>query len=651
MRVYFFAYLLMIVLLIGCGNREYQRNEAWNPVAYIEAIGKIIGFDSNDNLNGLVCQLEAHKQSGVNFKVYLDKQANEPGAEIFHTGKATTFGALNDPIFSDRCGSIRTVYSFQIPRAVFNGKENSKVYIYIESIQNPGQLILIDSSGVFTIPLPTTSSTSSTTTSSSTTSSTTTSSSTTSSSTTSSSTTSSSTTSSTTTSSSTTSSSTTSSTTTSSSTTSSTTTTSTTVPQLFNPPTPAIQPVALEPGKLSGRTIGYFEGFKNGVAMGWACQVNVRNSLKIKVYASGNTSHPKETFIGEYNANLDNGVGVDNACSTAAVEFQGAHRFQIPVAAFAAHPGKDVFIYGITKELRAGGETQAEVLLNRLAPASRVPGIPGPDHGLVLEPGKLSGQTKGNFEGFTNGIALGWACQTDVRNSLKVRAYVSGRSSNPRETLIGEYNANLANGVGVDNACSTAAIKFQGAHRFQIPVAAFAAHPGKEVYIYAISKELRTGGETEWEVPLHRIPMRNEVPGIPGPDHGLALEPGKLSGQTKGHFEGFNGGIATGWACQMNVRNSLKIKVYVSTNAATPKQTLIGEFIANSPTGEPVNNACSSAAVAFQGARRFRIPVSSFAGHKNKIISVFAIAKELRAGGETVVETRVSPLAPPIRVP
>jgi hypothetical protein len=125
---------------------------------------------------------------------------------------------------------------------------------------------------------------------------------------------------------------------------------------------------------------------------------------------------------------------------------------------------------------------------------------------------------------------------------------------------------------------------------------------------------------------------------VPGPDDNLVLEPRYLSGGVGGYLDAVTrAGGAQGWICQHNVLNSLKIKVYVGT-VANRLQTFVGEFVADRPNEQAVNNACSTPnnSPTFKGRFRFLVPYAALKDHPGKVVTIVGITKQVRNvwGGE-----------------
>ena len=123
-----------------------------------------------------------------------------------------------------------------------------------------------------------------------------------------------------------------------------------------------------------------------------------------------------------------------------------------------------------------------------------------PQGGMCLPPGptaapeREAGQTiganpRGYFDGVKAGKFGGWACQTDLHNSLNVKVYVGATLATKR--LVGTYLANNPDDPGVINTCSTvvpAANKYRGNHRFSIPNSVFLpTDSGKNIYVFALT--------------------------------------------------------------------------------------------------------------------------------------------------------------------
>ncbi|NBX92437.1 MAG: hypothetical protein EB120_02570 [Proteobacteria bacterium] len=116
---------------------------------------------------------------------------------------------------------------------------------------------------------------------------------------------------------------------------------------------------------------------------------------------------------------------------------------------------------------------------------------------------------------------------------------------------------------------------------------------------------------------------------IPGPNDTAQLEPGRTAGTNpRGYFDGRTAsGNFGGWVCQTNLRNSLKIRVYVGSATATKaQQTFVGEYIANQPEEAAVSSTCSNNATPYLGSRRFSIPLTVFgAGYSRKTVFVYGV--------------------------
>ena len=116
---------------------------------------------------------------------------------------------------------------------------------------------------------------------------------------------------------------------------------------------------------------------------------------------------------------------------------------------------------------------------------------------------------------------------------------------------------------------------------------------------------------------------------IPGPSDPAQLEPGRTAGPNpRGYFDGRTAsGNFGGWVCQTNLRNSLKIRVYVGSPTATKaQQTFVGEYITNQLENAAVSNSCSDNANPYLGSRRFSIPRTDFGtGYSGKTVFVYGV--------------------------
>jgi Divergent InlB B-repeat domain len=131
---------------------------------------------------------------------------------------------------------------------------------------------------------------------------------------------------------------------------------------------------------------------------------------------------------------------------------------------------------------------------------------------------------------------------------------------------------------------------------------------------------------------------------VPGPDDNLVLEPRYLSGGVGGSLDAVDTAGARGWICQHNVLNSLKIKVYVGT-VANRLQTFVGEFVADRPNEQAVNDACSTPnnSPTFKGRFRFLVPYAALKDHPGKVVTIVGITKQVRnvTGGERQAERAI----------
>ena len=116
---------------------------------------------------------------------------------------------------------------------------------------------------------------------------------------------------------------------------------------------------------------------------------------------------------------------------------------------------------------------------------------------------------------------------------------------------------------------------------------------------------------------------------IPGPNDPAQLEPGRTAGTNpRGYFDGRTAsGNFGGWVCQTNLRNSLKIRVYVGSATATKaQQTFVGEYITNQLENSVVSNSCSEDANPYRGSRRFSIPRTDFGtAYSGKTVFVYGV--------------------------
>ena len=385
-----FVVLFLTLILVGCGGNRLSgySDPVTPPQSNGEALGKITRFDSNGNLEGLVCQLNAN--GGVNLQIYTGNEAAANGTLLQET-KAILTSDTTDAIFIGQCASVGTVYSFSIPFSVLQPRAGAKVYVYAKSLKSPGQLIKLENSGIIipdmlatttttirlttttvpptttTVP-PTTTTVPPTTTTIRTSTTTTTIASTTT-------------------------------TSTIPPTTSTVAITTTTIPVTTTtlppvapttttqppvaPTTTTLPPVVvttttttvlscnpgyypqggmcLPPGPTTapeieaGQTIGanprgYFDGVKAGKFGGWACQTNLHNSLNVKVYVGATLATKR--LVGTYLANNPDDPGVINTCSTvvpAANKYRGNHRFSIPNSVFLpTDSGKYIYVFALT---------------------------------------------------------------------------------------------------------------------------------------------------------------------------------------------------------------------------------------------------------------------------------------------------------------
>lgn len=130
-------------------------------------------------------------------------------------------------------------------------------------------------------------------------------------------------------------------------------------------------PPQIEPGTQILGLKGVLDGRRgNGPYGGWICQLNLRNSLMIKVYA-GTPGKKKARFIGEYIANTAEDTGVSKACSQKSNFYRGSRRFSIPNSAFtSADKNKTVYVFGVSLD----GTTEKELVFGQ-APgfSNRIP--------------------------------------------------------------------------------------------------------------------------------------------------------------------------------------------------------------------------------------------------------------------------------------
>jgi hypothetical protein len=142
-----FVVLFLTLILVGCGGNRLSGYSApvTPPQSNGEALGKITRFDSNGNLEGLVCQLNAN--GGVNLQIYTGNEAAANGILLQET-KAILTSDTTDAFFIAQCASVGTVYSFSIPFSVLQPRAGVNVYVYAKSLKSPGQLIKLENSGI-----------------------------------------------------------------------------------------------------------------------------------------------------------------------------------------------------------------------------------------------------------------------------------------------------------------------------------------------------------------------------------------------------------------------------------------------------------------------------------------------------------------------
>jgi YD repeat-containing protein len=107
---------------------------------------------------------------------------------------------------------------------------------------------------------------------------------------------------------------------------------------------------------------------------------------------------------------------------------------------------------------------------------------------LVAHNEEVNSQIVGNIDGITidasgNAVLTGWACSTNLAQSINVDLYVGGPAGSG--TGIGRYTANLPSESAVATQCKVSS----GNYRFQIPITAAmrSQYVGQAIYVHGIS--------------------------------------------------------------------------------------------------------------------------------------------------------------------
>jgi len=137
-------------LVLSCGVQRPNGSHTANLGGSGEALGKITGFDSNLNLRGAVCQ--ANAGDGVSIQVYIGNEAGKNGANLVTEIKSNVPSDAADTVFLYQCASIGPSFSFAVSSQQLVQFSGNRVFVYVKSLRNPGQLIKLSSSEDLRIP-------------------------------------------------------------------------------------------------------------------------------------------------------------------------------------------------------------------------------------------------------------------------------------------------------------------------------------------------------------------------------------------------------------------------------------------------------------------------------------------------------------------
>ncbi|GLR70547.1 hypothetical protein GCM10007852_14550 [Agaribacter marinus] len=215
---------------------------------------------------------------------------------------------------------------------------------------------------------------------------------------------------------------------------------------------------------------------------GWACEKSNPNPLKLALYA-GHTFE-ESTFVASINANERSFTTIRGLCDT-----NSNHGFFISVDqdTIQRHAGKRAFLVhekdGIRTRLRNAKPSFPDF------PATRLRGV-------------LDGIVEVNNAYF----AMGWACQTDVKEPVSVDLAVRGEN-NELIIIVDNANTETISGNAVAERCNTP----KGKHRFRtrIPDDIIETHGGKQVFARVKS---RYGARTQRLVNSGKFSLPTSLP-------------------------------------------------------------------------------------------------------------------------------------------
>lgn len=200
---------------------------------------------------------------------------------------------------------------------------------------------------------------------------------------------------------------------------------------------------------------------------GWACQRSVNQSIAVDFYLGGPAGQGK--MVARVAASIPNELAVNERCSTNGV----SHRFALELRKEDLLPYRNqkIYAYGI----------------------STIPGKtndPLTHSGEFLIPQFLDNGILGNFEAAyesgDNIVAVGWACQKNISQSIAVHVYAGG-AAGAGGTYVWQAMADVENEPAVNQVCMTSGSR----HRFVIsmPKSRLSAFVGQELFIHGIATQ------------------------------------------------------------------------------------------------------------------------------------------------------------------
>jgi YD repeat-containing protein len=201
----------------------------------------------------------------------------------------------------------------------------------------------------------------------------------------------------------------------------------------------------------------------NAIVHGWACSTNLAQSINIDIYVGGPAG--SGVYLGRYLANQSNETAVDTACGVSSGNY--GYSVSISAATRYQYVGQPVYVYGISPVGNPNLAIAGSGAYNMPAINSQITGN--------IDAVSLDGSGNANI--------YGWACSTNIAQSINVDLYLGGPAGTG--TFIGRYLANQSSEPGVATACNVST----GSYRFVIPLSTTtrAQYAGKLVYVHGIS--------------------------------------------------------------------------------------------------------------------------------------------------------------------